>query len=141
MPQSTKCLPLVQHQTGEAPVGQANRKFCTFLRMFSRASLLDQGLKFNVNGKGYVEVSVGILEAEVLITLRKSKTYDQSQFLQSSSLCFRDGKLKMGGVWNRHTSPCIDLWDDHSILNLDAGKTPGISYVRDPSCHCSTPLG
>ena len=42
-PQSVKCLPPAQHQTGETPLGQVNRKLCVFLRMFSGASLLDQG--------------------------------------------------------------------------------------------------
>ena len=43
LPQSVKCLPLAQCQTGETPLGQVNRKFHAFLRMFSGASLLDQG--------------------------------------------------------------------------------------------------
>ena len=45
VPQSAKCLPPAQCQTGETPLGQVNRKLHVFLRMFSGASLLDQGEK------------------------------------------------------------------------------------------------
>ena len=41
--QSENCLLLAQHQTGETPLGWVNRKLCAFQRMFSGASLLDQG--------------------------------------------------------------------------------------------------
>ena len=51
-PQSAKCLPLAQHQTGETPLGWVNRKLCAFLRTSSRASLLDQGWKVQCRGKG-----------------------------------------------------------------------------------------
>ena len=30
---------------------------------------------------------------------------------------------------------------DHSILSMDAKKTPGVLYVRYPYHHCSTPKG
>ena len=43
VPQSANCLLSAQHQTGETPLGQVNRKFCAFLRTFSGAPLLDQG--------------------------------------------------------------------------------------------------
>ena len=42
VPQSAKCLP-AQCQTGETPLGWVNRKFCTFLSTFPRASLLNKG--------------------------------------------------------------------------------------------------
>ena len=51
MPQSANCLPPAQHQTGETPLGWINRKLCAFLRMFSGASLLDQGWKVWCRGK------------------------------------------------------------------------------------------
>ena len=42
---------------------------------------------------------------------------------------------------NGHASQCINLWDRYSILNIDAEKTPGGSYVRDPHFHHSTTVG
>ena len=51
VPQSTKCLLPAQHQTGETPLRQVNRKFCTFLGMLSRASLLDHGWNVWCRGK------------------------------------------------------------------------------------------
>ena len=45
VPQSAKCLPLAQHQTGETPLGWLNRKLSAFLKMCSGASLPDQGCK------------------------------------------------------------------------------------------------
>ena len=51
-PKSAKCQLLAQHQTGETPLGQVNRKLHAFLRMFSGASLLDQGWKVWCRGKG-----------------------------------------------------------------------------------------
>ena len=44
-PQSMNCLSLAQHQIWETPLGWVNRKLCAFLRMFSGASLPDQGWK------------------------------------------------------------------------------------------------
>ena len=52
VPQSVRCLPPAQCQTGKTPLGQINRKFCTFLRMLPGASLLDQGWKVWCRGKG-----------------------------------------------------------------------------------------
>ena len=52
VPQSAKCLPPAQHQTGKTPLGQVNRKLFAFLRTFSRASLPDQGWKVWCRGKG-----------------------------------------------------------------------------------------
>ena len=52
VPQSVKCLPLAQHQTGKTPLEQVNRKFCAFLRTLSRVPLLDQGWKVQCRGKG-----------------------------------------------------------------------------------------
>ena len=43
VPQSAKCLPPAQCQTGETPLGWVNRKFHAFLGMLARAFLLDQG--------------------------------------------------------------------------------------------------
>ena len=45
------------------------------------------------------------------------------------------------GVQNGHTSQHINLWDDYSVLNMDAKKTHGVSYVRGPNHHHSTPKG
>ena len=42
-PQCANWPALAWHQTGETPLGWANRKLCAFIWMFSRASLLDQG--------------------------------------------------------------------------------------------------
>ena len=39
VPQSAKCLPLAQHQTGETPLGQVNRKLHAFSRTFSQSLL------------------------------------------------------------------------------------------------------
>ena len=47
---------------------------------------------------------------------------------------------KHGGVGNGHASPCIDLWDGHSILNTNAAETPGISYVRNSYHYCPIPV-
>ena len=51
VPQSVNYLLPAQHQTGETPLGQVNRKLCAFLRMFSGAFLLDQGWKVWCRGK------------------------------------------------------------------------------------------
>ena len=45
------------------------------------------------------------------------------------------------GVWNGYTVSCINFQDGHSILNTDAKKTPGLSYVRDPYHHDSITIG
>ena len=51
VPWSTNCLSLAQHQTGGTSLGWVNRKLCTFIQMFSRASLLDQKWKVWCRGK------------------------------------------------------------------------------------------
>ena len=82
-PQSVRCLLLAKHQTGKTPLGQVNRKFYTFLRMFPEHPCWAKGEKFNVEGRGYAHINVGILDVEVLITPMKLERYDQSWFLQS----------------------------------------------------------
>ena len=69
VPQSAKCMPPAKHQTIKAPLGQANRKFCMFLKHFPEPPCWTKGEKFNVEGRGYVDVNVSILDIEVLITL------------------------------------------------------------------------
>ena len=75
-PQSANCSLLAQHQTDETPLGWVNRKLHAFMWTFSRASWLDKGEKFDVEGWGCVEVNVSIATVEVLITLVKLKRYD-----------------------------------------------------------------
>ena len=142
MPQSAKCLPLAQHQTGETSLGWINRKFCVFLRMFSGASLLDQGWKVWCRGKGVCGCQCwhsgggGTDHTDEVwkIWLTTISSIPPLFILEIAS-------SKHGRGMNGHASLHIDLWDDRSILNTDAKKTPGVSYVRDPYHYCSTPIG
>ena len=82
--QSAKCLLLAQCQTGETLLGWVNRKLHAFLRMFSgQPPCQTKGERFDVVVRGYVDINVGVLDAEVLITPMKSERYDWSWFLQS----------------------------------------------------------
>ena len=80
VPKSAKCLPPAQHQTGETPLGQANRKLCMFMR--TELHCQTKGEKFDVEGRGYADVNVSTLDVEVLITLIKLDRSDQLQFPQ-----------------------------------------------------------
>ena len=53
-PQSANCPLLVQHQTGETPLGLVHRKLCAFMQMFPRASWIDIGWKVWCRGIGGV---------------------------------------------------------------------------------------
>ena len=89
VPQSAKCLLPAWHQTGETSLGLVNRKLHAFLRMFSRASLPDQGCKkFNVEGRGYADINVSTLDVEVLITPMKLERSDWSWFPESHCSSF-----------------------------------------------------
>ena len=68
VPQSAKYLPLAQHQTGETSLGWVNRNLHTFLIMFPELSCQTKGKKFDVEERGYADVNVSTLDAEVLIT-------------------------------------------------------------------------
>ena len=80
--QNANCQLLAQHQTGETPLGQLNRKLYALLWIFSRASWIDKGEMFDVEGQGCVEVNVGVLVMKVLITPVRLTRYDQLQLLQ-----------------------------------------------------------
>ena len=56
------------------------------------------GEKFNVEEREYTDVSVGILDVKVLITLMKLERYNQSQFVSPTSLHSRECKLEKGGM-------------------------------------------
>ena len=140
VPHSTKCLPQTQHQTGEAPLGQVNRKFCAFLRMFSGASYLDQGWTVWCRGKGlcgHQYQCSGGGGTDHTDEVRKIWQFVISSIPPLIVLEIASSKWE---VQTGHAIPCIDLWDDHSVLNTDAEKSPGISYVRDPYQHCSTQM-
>ena len=49
-PQSVNCPLLAQCQTGKTSLGWLNRKLHTFIQMFPRASWIDKGWNFNVEG-------------------------------------------------------------------------------------------
>ena len=141
-PKSVNCLPPAQHQTGETPLEWVNRKLCAFLRMFSGASLLDQGWKVQCRGKGNVQTLMSPFWRQRYWSHWWSlKVMTNHNFFNPTSLWSRDCKLKTLGAWNGHASLCIDLLDGHSVLNTDAEETPGISYVRDPYHCCPTPVG
>ena len=53
-PHSVNCPSLAQHQTGETPLEQVNRKLHAFMWMFSGASWLDKGWKVQCRGIGGV---------------------------------------------------------------------------------------
>ena len=108
---------------------------CSF-RTFSRASLLDQGEKFDVEGLGvHVEVNDSCSGcAEVLITPVRLKRYDlTTTIFNPTSLCSRDCKLTTMGVHEMgalaHASifvvtiPCPEY---------RCHETPGIPHARDP---------
>ena len=140
-PQSAKCLLPAQCQTGETPLGWVNRKFCAFLRTFSRASLLDQWLNVWCRGKGICRHQCwhsGGGGTDHTEEVRKIQLIAISSIPPLFVLVTASSKQ---GVQNIHASPQIDLWDDHSILSTDSEKSPAISYVRDPYHHCSTPIG
>ena len=83
VPQSAKCLPLAQHQTGETPLGQVKGSSMCSWECFPEPPCQTKGEKFNVEERGYVDVNVSILDAEVLITPMKLQRCDWSWFLQS----------------------------------------------------------
>ena len=88
VPSSAKCLLLAQHQTGETPLAQVNRKLHTFLRMFLEPPCQTKGEKFTVEKRGYADVNISVLDAEILITPMKLERCDQLQFLQSHLCSF-----------------------------------------------------
>ena len=140
-PQSVKCLPLVQHQTGETPLGQVNRKLHMFLRTFSGASLLDQVWKVQCRGKGISRHQCGCSEGRGTDHTDEIKKIQPIVISSIPPLFILEIASLKWGEQNGHASPCINLWHDHYILNADAKKTPSVSYVRDPYHHCSTPMG
>ena len=142
VPQHMNGLLPAQHQTGETPLGWVNRKLCAFLRMFSGVSLLDLGWKVWCRGKGMCGCQCQ--HSGGWGTDHTDEVWKIPLIMISSIpplLILEIASLKHSRVWNGNASPCIDLWDDHSILNTDAKETPGISYVRDPYHYCSTPVG
>ena len=111
--------------------------------MFSRVSLPDQGWKVQCRGKGICRhVNISALDeagTDHTDEVRRKQPITISSItplfiLQSIS-------FKHGGVWNGYTGPCIDLWDGPFVLNTDAKKIPGISYVRDTYHHHSITIG
>ena len=83
VPQSANCLPLAQFQTGETPLGWVNRELCAFWRMFSGASLLDQGWKVWCRGKSMCECQHQRSGSRGIDHTDEVETYDWLQFLQS----------------------------------------------------------
>ena len=140
--QSVKCLPLAQCQTGETPLVWVNRKLCVFQRMFSGASLIDQGWKVWCRGKRmcrHQHQHSGGRGTDHTDEVWKIWPTTISSILPFFIL--EIASSKHGGAWNRHAGPCLNLWDDHFILNTDAMETPGISYVRDTYHCCPIPRG
>ena len=140
-PPSTNCLLLAQYQTGETSLGWVNRELYAFLRMFAGASLLDQGQNVWCRGKGMCRHQCpcsGGGGTDHTVEVWKIWLIMISSILP---LLLEIARLKHGGVWNVHASLCINLWDDHSFLKADVKETPGVSYVRDPYCCFSTPMG
>ena len=139
--QSANCLPPVQHQWHETPLGWVNRKPCAFLRMCLGVSLLGQGWKVQCRGKGMSGHQCWHSGGGG--TDHTDEVWKIWPIMISSipPLFIPEiASSKHRGYEIQYASLCINLWGDYSILNTDAKETPGISYVRDPYHCCSTPI-
>ena len=81
-----------------------------------------KGEKFTVEGLGVCGSRHQCSGSEVLITPVRLKRHDWPWPLQPHLSSFRGCMLTTWEVWNGCTSPCINFWGNHSVLNTDAVK-------------------
>ena len=111
-----------QHQTGETPLRWVNRKLHTFLRMFSGASLPDPGWRVWCRGKGICGHQHQLSGCRGTDHTNEVTKMQPIMISSIPHLFILESVTSKWRVQNGHISPCIDLWDDHSILNTDAKK-------------------
>ena len=109
-PLSMNCLPPTQQQTVETLLGRVNRRLCVFLQMFTRASLLDQGWKFDVEGPGVCRSQHWLSGGRGIDHTNEAWRIWPTRIITTLPLFMPEiASLKLWGVWNGSSSLCINF--------------------------------